>query len=105
MPAILPSMTLELLTYGLVTGFLRESIRLNPFSSVAIALVLGRLVFVLSMLPVNSEMTNYFEYIQIALLPGFAAAICQIALLPLLAKWWIRKEQQNAKSITEITKK
>lgn len=105
MPAILPSMTLELLTYGLVTGFLRESIRLNPFSSIAIALVLGRLVFVLSMLPVNSEMTNYFEYIQIALLPGFVAAFCQIALLPLLAKWWIRKEQQNAKSITEITKK
>lgn len=97
LPNILPSMTVELLTYGLVTGLLRELLRLNPFFSVAIALVLGRIVFVLSVLTGNSVTTHYLEYYQAALTPGIIAAILQIVLLPFLAKWWINQERRTAK--------
>lgn len=97
LPNILPSMMVELLTYGLVTGLLRELVRLNPFFSVAIALVLGRFVFVLSVLLGNSVATNHLEYFQAALTPGIIAAILQIALLPFLAKWWIRQERAITK--------
>jgi len=96
LPDILPSMTAELLTYGFVTGLLREHMRLNPFLSVSIALVLGRIVFVLSVLLANSAVTHYLEYVQAALTPGLFAAIFQIALLPFLANWWIGQERRTA---------
>jgi uncharacterized membrane protein len=96
LPNILPSMILELAVYGMVTGFLREVLRFNPFASIAIALFLGRAVFVLSVLfGSNIINTTYLEYFQVALFPGAAAAIFQIILLPLIAKWWIDKERQN----------
>lgn len=97
LPPILPSMTVELLTYGLVTGFLREIVRLNPFFSVAIALLLGRIVFIVSVFLSNSVTTNHLEYFQAALTPGIIAAISQIALLPFLAKWWVRQERRTTK--------
>ena len=95
LPVILPSMTVELLTYGLVTGLLRELVRLNPFLSVAFALVLGRIVFVLSVLLGNSVTTNQLAYFQAALTPGMIAGVFQIALLPFLAKWWIGQERRT----------
>jgi uncharacterized membrane protein len=97
LPNILPSMTVELLTYGLVTGLLREVMRLNSFISVTIALLLGRIVFVVSVLLGNSLRTNYLEYFQAALTPGIIAALLQIALLPLLANWWIGQERRATK--------
>lgn len=97
LPIILPSMTAELLTYGLVTGLLREILHLKPFLSVAIALILGRIVFIASVLLGSSVTTNHLEYFQAALTPGVIAAIFQIALLPILAKWWIDQERRNIK--------
>ena len=97
LPNILPSIMLELLTYGLLTGLLRELARLNPFLSVAIALVGGRIVFVLSILLGNAATTNHLEYFQAALIPGIVAAILQITLLPFLAKWWIGQERRTEK--------
>lgn len=97
LPIILPFITFELLTYGLVTGLLRELLHLNPFISVAIALLLGRIVFVVSVLFGNTLTINYLGYFKVALLPGIIAALFQIALLPFLAKWWIRHEQQLLK--------
>jgi hypothetical protein len=94
-PGILPSMTLELLTYGLVAGFLRERITLNPWLSVAIALVAGRAVFIGFVLLGNVVTSNHLEYFQAALLPGLTACVGQIALLPLLANWWVRQEQRD----------
>ena len=94
LPHILPSMTIELLTYGLATGLLRELVRLNPFVSVAIALMLGRFVFILSVL-IGSTTSHSLEYFQGALLPGTVAALGQTVLLPFLAKWWIRKERRS----------
>jgi niacin transporter len=95
LPHILPSMTLELLTYGLGAGVLREVLHLNPFISAAIALLLGRIVFILSVLLSGAVAANQLEYFQAALLPGLVAAVCQIALLPLLAEWWIRQEKRR----------
>jgi niacin transporter len=98
LPNILPSMTMELLTYGLVAGILREVLRFNPFLSVAIALIIGRIVFIVSVLFGNSTgITSYPEYFQAALLPGVIAGLFQIALLPLLAKWWMNREQRAIK--------
>jgi niacin transporter len=94
---ILPSMTLDLLTYGLVTGLLRENLRLNPYISVAIALVLGRIVFVVLVLLTSSVTTNHIEYFRAALTPGIVAAFFQIALLPFLAKLWISRERRSTK--------
>lgn len=97
LPNILPSMTIELLTYGLVAGLLREVARLNPFISVAIALVLGRITFIMSVFLGNTVTTNHTEYLQAALLPGVVAALCQVVLLPFIAKWWIAQERRNTK--------
>ena len=95
LPHMLPSMTLELLTYGLGAGVLREVLHLNPFISAAIALLLGRIVFILCVLLSEAVAANQLEYFQAAMLPGLAAAVCQIALLPLLAEWWIRQERRR----------
>ncbi len=89
---ILPAMVVELMTYGLVTGLLREVLRINPFISVAIALTLGRIVFMISVLLSSTVITNYVTYFSATLLPGIFAALFQIALLPMFAKWWIRQE-------------
>ena len=96
LPNILPSMTVELLVYGLVAGFLRERFSLNAFLSVTIALILGRIVFVLTVLMGFSGATNYAAYFQSALLPGIVAALCQILLLPFLSTWWIKQEKQSS---------
>jgi hypothetical protein len=90
-------MTVELLTYGLATGLLREVVRLNPFISVTIGLVLGRIVFVASALFGSSVAINHLEYFQAALTPGIVAALIQIALLPFLAQWWIGQERRTTK--------
>jgi hypothetical protein len=93
LPNILPSMTAELLIYGLIAGFLCEKTKLNAFISAAIAIVLGRIVFVGSVLLMGSSNPEYFKA---ALLPGMVAALCQIALLPLLAKWWIKQDRNTS---------
>ena len=100
-PNILPSMMAELLTYGLVIGVLREKVGLNSFLSVAIALVLGRIVFVGFVLLTNGITANLTEYLQAALPPGLVAAVCQVILLPLFASWWIGQERGKNKSLRE----
>jgi hypothetical protein len=94
---ILPSMTVELITYGFVTGLLREAFQLNSFLSVAIALVFGRIVFVASILFLNVVTMNQIEYFKVALLPGVIAAFLQILLLPFIAHWWLKNERKNTK--------
>lgn len=94
LPINLPSMTLELFTYGLVAGFLRERTGLNAWLSVAIALVAGRLVFIGFVL-LGNPITNHLAHLQAALLPGLVAGLGQIALLPILANWWVRQEKSG----------
>ena len=94
-PSVLPSMTAELLIYGFVTGILREKTGLNAFSSVAIALAAGRIAFIAFAFFTNSEVTSFASYFQTALMPGLGAAVCQIILLPFVAKWWINSVKRR----------
>lgn len=92
-PMILP-MTLELATYGLMTGLFRENARLNSFVSVAIAVMIGRIVFLLTVLIAGSVGTPFMAYLQAAMLPGLIAMAGQIALLPFVAKWWVDRARK-----------
>ena len=93
-PDVLPSMTLELLTYGSLAGILREK-RFNPFLAIAAAAVAGRIVFIAAALFTYTTVTDHAAYFQAALVPGLIAGAGQVALLPFLAKWWIGQEQRK----------
>jgi len=86
LPNVLPSMTAELLLYGFVAGILREKTGLNAFASVVIALIVGRIGFIAFALFTNSEVTNFASYFRAALIPGLGAAVCQVILLPFVAR-------------------
>lgn len=91
LPVILPSMTVELAAYGLLAGLFRQTLRRGAFTSTAAALVGGRLVFVAIAVATGATKPTLPLYLQAALLPGIAAALAQLALLPLLASWWVRR--------------
>jgi len=95
-PLILPAMTVELFCYGFITGLLRERFGWNPFVSVAVALVLGRIAFVIAVVLGGAVTANYLVYVKAAFLPGLAAAVGQVALLPLLGNWWVRQAQRGS---------
>jgi hypothetical protein len=94
LPHILAPMTIELFTYGIIAGFLRENFKLNAFVSVAAALIAGRILFVISVLSFGSVSGSIPSYIQTAMLPGLAAGLAQIIILPFIAKWWVEKERK-----------
>lgn len=89
LPMLAP-MTLELATYGFMAGFFCEKMRFNRFLSLAIAVIAGRLVFVAAVLALGSVVLNG-QYLQAAMLPGLIAAGLQIATVPLIASWWVKK--------------
>jgi uncharacterized membrane protein len=88
-PGILPAMTIELALYGFVAGFLRERFRLNAFICVIAAILAGRAAFILAVLAILSPVSQLDGYFTAALIPGIPAAVAQIILLPLLARWWV----------------
>jgi len=96
LPHILPSMTMELLTYGLVTGILRERVHLSGFLAAGLALIAGRIVFVLSVLIWGAAGTGTVQYFQSALAPGLVGALCQAVALPFVASWWIKQERKGS---------
>lgn len=85
LPHILPSMTVELAAYGLVAGVMRQAFGLNLFLSVAIALVAGRIVFLLVVFSTGAVSQGFSEYLAVAMAPGLFAALGQFILLPLIA--------------------
>jgi uncharacterized membrane protein len=93
-PHILAPMTIELFTYGIITGLLRENLKMNSFASVAIALAAGRILFLIAVLMLGSVSGSFLIYTKSAMLPGIAAVIAQIALLPFAAKWWVNRESK-----------
>jgi niacin transporter len=94
-PHILAPMTIELLIYGIITGLLRENFKMNSFASVAIALIAGRIIFLISVLLLGSVSGSFLSYTESAMLPGIGAVLAQIAILPFIAKWWVDKESQQ----------
>ncbi|HMO80251.1 MAG TPA: ECF transporter S component [Pyrinomonadaceae bacterium] len=85
LPHILPSMTVELAAYGLVAGVMRQAFGLNLFLSVGIALVTGRIVFLLVVFSTGAVSQGFSEYLAAAMAPGLYAALGQFILLPLIA--------------------
>ncbi|KAA3600368.1 MAG: hypothetical protein DWQ06_09415 [Calditrichaeota bacterium] len=95
LPHILPSMTVELFAYGFLTGTFKEKLKLNAFVSVALAILVGRIIFIGSVFLFKAVEGSYLEYFQIALIPGIFGAVGQILVLPFVAKWWIEKKNNS----------
>jgi uncharacterized membrane protein len=94
-PIVLPAMTLELGAYGFLAGFARETLRQGWFVAALASLLGGRLVFLAAVLLTGALTTSWSAYLAAAMLPGLPAALAQAALLPLLARWWVRREQRR----------
>ena len=93
LPMLLP-MTIELTAYGFIAGYVRENLKMNSFAAIAIALIAGRVLFLLTVLISGSFAGNIQDYTYNAFMPGIFAAIGQIVILPFAAKWIIAKERE-----------
>lgn len=85
---VLPAMVVELATYGAVTGLAHASRGVWRVAATALALVLGRALFVLMMGAPHDDATGALA----GLSSGAVAALVQCAVLPALAGWWVRRE-------------
>ena len=94
-PAALPAMTVELAVYGFLAGLFRESFRRNSFLAVAAALIGGRLVWTGIAWATGRLAGAWGDALRVALLPGLAAALGQLLLLPLAAGGWVRRERRH----------
>ena len=92
LPHILPAMTVELGTYGLMAGYARQVWRLGGAASIALAIIAGRLIFVAMVLVTGAVTSTIPGYLGAALLPGLLAAVAQVVTLPFAAGWWIKRE-------------
>jgi len=88
MPMMLPLMIPELAVYGLLTGLLKNKI--TAFGALAVALIAGRVVFLMLLALTGRLNIPVLEYAQMTWLPGLAAVMLQIALLPFLAALYVR---------------
>lgn len=93
LPLLLP-MTVELTAYGFMAGFLRENLKLNSFAAISIALVAGRILFLLTVLAAGTFGGDFAGYSYSALMPGLFAALGQVLILPFAAKWIISRERE-----------
>jgi len=83
-PPMLPAMTIELAAYGLLAGVLRERLRWNPFLATALAILGGRVVFLLVAVATGATGPSVPAYMTAALLPGGLAALAQVLVIPLI---------------------
>lgn len=82
-------MTAELFTYGALTGLLKEKFKMNSFLSITIALIAGRIVFLLGFASLNTGI-DLSVYVLYAIAPGLFVGVLQIILLPFIAKFWTK---------------
>ena len=92
MPHILLPMTIELMVYGFVTGWLREKGSINIFLNVGIALITGRVVFIISIMLTEVYGDSFGEYLLAAMIPGIAGGLGQMVILPILALYLLREK-------------
>jgi hypothetical protein len=90
LPPMIAPMTFELATYGILAGLLCERLKFGRLASLAISLIAGRLVFLAVVLALGSVVLDR-HYFQAAMLPGLIAAAMQIAILPMVASWLVKK--------------
>ncbi len=94
LPLVLPAMSIELATYGLLAGLAVAHLRWNRWLATGLSLVGGRVVFVATVVFLGSHVEPLAVYLRAAMLPGLAAGAAQLVLLPALAGWWYRRESQ-----------
>jgi len=87
-PMMLPLMIPELAVYGFLTGLLKK--RITSFGATAAALIAGRVIFLMLLALTGRLNVPVLEYAQTTWMPGLAAVILQIALLPIFAALYIR---------------
>ena len=92
---ILPAMTIELAAYGALAGLAREGLRLGWFASTAVSLIGGRIVFLAAALLMGSLSMPFGDYLLTAMLPGIPAAIAQLVILSLAARWWVDQDRKE----------
>lgn len=90
----LAAMLPELFVYGTITGLLREKFRMNAFVSVAAALIAGRIIFMMVFILSGNVQGSISDHLADSMMPGIAAALIQILILPFAAKWWINAEKE-----------
>ena len=86
-PMNLPLMIPELAVYGFIAGLLKQKI--SAFGSLAVSLIVGRIVYLILLTLTGGLDIPVFEFIQRIWAPGIIAVIIQIALLPLLSGLYI----------------
>jgi len=91
LPMVLPAMTVELALYGFIAGWLRECADWNRFAAVGLALIVGRVFFLGTVLFANGFIGYFGDYVVVAMLPGVVAGGMQVILLPLIARLFILK--------------
>jgi riboflavin transporter FmnP len=94
-PAVLPAMTFELAAYGFFAGFALQVLQRGRLQATLASVLGGRLVFVAVMVVTGAITTTLPVYLKNAMLPGLAAALAQVLLLPLLASWIVRHESRR----------
>ena len=85
---MLPLMIPELAVYGFLTGLLKK--KLTSFGAIAVALIAGRVVFLILLAITGRLNIPVLEYAQTTWMPGLTAVILQIALLPVLSGLYIK---------------
>lgn len=79
-------MTLELATYGFVTGWFRERYGWNGFGATAIGIAAGRLMFIATVWLTNGYAGQFGAYLVVAMLPGLYAAVAQVGVMGVVGK-------------------
>jgi ECF transporter, substrate-specific component len=94
-PHILPAMSVELAAYGFLAGFARQGLRYGWFTSNAISLIGGRVVFLTVALLMGSIAAPFTDYLVTSMLPGIPVAIIQFITLSLVARWWVGRDGRD----------
>ena len=95
---MLPLMSVELALYGLITGLLREKLKLNAFLSVFIALIVGRIGYLAAAVALSRlGDSTLVDFAIVKLSPGLISGGIQIVALPLLAMGFINLFGKNSK--------
>lgn len=96
---ILPQITLEVATYGLIAGIFREKLKTNLFVSLFSALIIGRIGLLIGIMLFNQSIGSPIGAITQSIKTGWPGLIIQVALLPLIAyaskKYWDKKNAQS----------
>jgi len=82
------TMAAELGLYGLLTGLLRGGWRWNAVFAVALALLAGRVVAI----GLGAVLGRPLPVLLAAYAKGLPCALAQVAVLPMVGRWWVARE-------------